>query len=63
MENTFNMRKYEVVRIFKDGSKQRIVDENLTELEAQKQVQEDIKTNPNCDYYMIIYRTMRIYLN
>jgi len=69
MENTFNIGKalnmgqYEVVRIFKNGAKQRIVSEHLTEADAQKEVQEDIKTNPKCEYYMLIYRKMKIYLN
>jgi hypothetical protein len=69
MENTFNigkslnMGKYEVVCIFKNGAKQKIVSEYLTEAEAQKQVKQDIETNPKCEYYMLIYRKMNIYLN
>lgn len=69
MEKTFNIGKalnigqYEVVRIFKNGAKQRIVCEYINEIEAQRQVQEDIKTNPKCEYYMLIYRKMKIYLN
>jgi len=57
------MGHYEVVRIFKNGAKQRIVEEHLTEDEAQKIVQEDIKTNPKCKYYMLVYRKMKFYLN
>ncbi len=69
MENTFNIGKalnighYEVVRIFKNGAKQRIVEEHLTEADAQKMIQEDIKTNPKCEYYMLVYRKMKFYKN
>jgi hypothetical protein len=52
-------QKYMTRRIFKDGSKPRIVEENLTEKEAQAIVQEDMKTNPDCDYYMLVYTKMK----
>jgi hypothetical protein len=46
---------YYTKRVFKDGSKPRIVDENLTREEAQAQVEEDIKNNPNAEYYMLVF--------
>lgn len=51
-------QKYLVKRVFKDGSKSRIVDENLSEKEAQEMVQEDIENNPKAEYYMLVYNKM-----
>ncbi len=51
-------QKYLVKRVFKDGSKSRIVDENLSEKEAQEMVQEDIENNPKAEYYMLVYTKM-----
>ncbi len=51
-------QKYLVKRVFKNGSKSRVVDENLSEKEAQEMVQEDIENNPKGEYYMLVYTKM-----
>ena len=56
MEN--NGDKYYVRRIFKNHATPRIVAEGLTKIEAQKMVAEDIETNPNAEYYMLVYTKM-----
>jgi hypothetical protein len=49
---------YMVKRVFQDGSKARVVDENLTLEEAREMVAEDIKSNPKADYYMLTFTKM-----
>tara|TARA_R110000803_G_scaffold57322_1_gene115186 strand:- start:1 stop:183 length:183 start_codon:yes stop_codon:yes gene_type:complete len=57
-----NEKIYQVNRVFKND-KNRIVDENLTREEAQKMVEEDIKENPNCEYYMLTFDKMAEFRN
>lgn len=57
MENKF--RIYNTKKVFKDHRLTRIVDEGLTEKEAQAKVKEDIKINPEAKEYMLIYCKMK----
>ena len=56
--NVENELLYYTFRAFKNGDKPRVVEENLREHEAQEKVKQDIKENPDAEYYMLCYRKM-----
>jgi len=53
-----NTELYLTKRVFKNGDPQRIVDEDLSRDEAQLQVSEDMESNPNSEYYMLVFTKM-----
>ena len=58
-ETEHDLNRYYIKRVFKDQSKPRIVEENLTVQEARQRVKQDQEDNPNADYYMITYGQMQ----
>jgi hypothetical protein len=51
-------KNYCTKRVFKGNEPTRIVEENLTRDEAKELVQEDIESNPNAEYYMLVFDKM-----
>jgi len=49
---------YETFKVFKGPQSQQIIDQNLTEDEANELVQKDILINPDCEEYMLCRRKM-----
>jgi hypothetical protein len=49
------MERFKTVKVYKNSGRKTVVNTGLTEEEAQKEVQEDIKTNPDALKYMLIY--------
>lgn len=48
-------KKYIVFRTERNENKKTVIQKNLTEKQAQKLVQDDIKINPTSEKYMIVY--------
>lgn len=46
---------YYTKRVFKNGDRARIVEEDLTRNEAQERVKQDQEQNPDCEYYMLVF--------
>lgn len=49
------MERFKTVRVYKNSGRRVTKDTGLTEKEAQAQVQEDMKNNPNALTSMLIY--------
>lgn len=49
------MTKFKVVKVFKKSHRRTTVEKNLSEPQAQRRVQQDMRENPECNVYMMIY--------
>jgi hypothetical protein len=50
-----SVERFKVTKVYKNSGRRVTIETGLTELEAQKMVQEDQKTNPNSLKSMLIY--------
>lgn len=49
---------YKTVMVYKNSGRKVTVDTHLTRKEAQRQVKEDIETNPNANTKMLVFYEM-----